>query len=640
MGRGVLPTLSLVLWVLVLFVAERIMGEGTARRVLVGVAAVGLLGSMAWRASLAVARSGDARRVELRLVGAKVGVLLALGLYALTTDGGLEVLGVADDPGARLPTVLTALWPAVFLVSAAALLFTELAYRRMPIAEAVELRRVRTAAQGGVGLALSLVFLFSINYVFQERDEKVDLSYFKNTKPSAGTLQMVDGLGAPLTVYLFYPEVNEVVDQLRPYFATVADASDQLEVKVRDHALAPGLAKDHRVRGNGYVVLVQGEGEGQQAEQFEVGTELDTARSRLKKLDASFQQAFMRLTRQQREIHLTSGHEELTDPDAGGDEPTDSTEDLMSLMRRSNISTRRLGMAQGLAHEVPPEAPALAVVGPNDAFLPEEARSMLRYVQQGGRVVVLVDPDVDHGLEPFLHGVGVQIPEGVLTSDEHYLRRTHTEADRANVFSNEYSAHPTVTMASRHAARLATIFARGGAVERYQGDEALPELRVVFPLKTGGDFWLDLDGDFELDDEAEKQGARNMMGAITVPNEEGEEGRVVVIPDGNFISDALIRNPGNGMVFGDVMQWFLGEEQIVGDASSEEDVRIEHTRDEDKVWFFATSFGAPLPLLAVGVWMAVRGRRRRVDRRGPKRPAREGGPSGGAAGDGGKEARS
>ncbi|MFW6050867.1 MAG: Gldg family protein [Myxococcota bacterium] len=634
MRGGVLPTLLLAVSVLVLFVAERILSEGTARQVVLWASVLGLLGAAAWRAAVAAGAAGDARRVELRLLAAKLGVLLSLGMYALSTEWGLALMGVEDEPGARLPTVLAVLWPAAFVVAVTALLFIELPYRRMPIAQAVELRRVRHAVQGGVSLALSVVFLFSVSYVAQERDEKVDLSYFKTTRPSAGTLRMVQKLGEPVTAYLFYPEVNEVVEQLLPYFETVSGASDHLRLEVRDHALAPKLAREHRVRGNGHVVLVMGEGEAQQAEQFEVGTTLEAARSRLKKLDASFQQAFMRLTRQRREIYLSAGHGELTDPDRGGvDDPTEKTQDLMTLLRRSNITTRRLGMAQGLANEVPADAPAVVVVGPREPFLAEEGRALLRYVQQGGRVVVMVDPDADHGLDGFLHAVGVSVPEGVLVSDKQYLRRTHTQADRANVYSNRYSAHPTVTMASRHASRIATIFARGGAVERHKGEDALEKVQATFPLRTGGDAWLDLDGDHELDEGDEKKRPLQMMAAVTVPNEEGEDGRVVVIPDGNFISDALIRNPGNGLVLGDVMQWFLGEEQIAGDVSSEEDVRIEHTRDEDKVWFYATSFGAPLPLLGVGVWMAVRRRRRRVAR---KNAAGRGRTESGAASSGGE----
>jgi hypothetical protein len=609
MRRGVLPTLLLVAALAVLLLARRVVADEGLAQALLWASVLGAVGAFAWRAFFMLQASGDARRVEVRLLAAKGGLLLALGLYALSTDWGVELLGLADDPDARWPTVLAVLWPAVLLVSGAALLFIELVYRRMPIAEAVELRRVRTSAQAGASLALAVVFLFSINYVVNERNHKRDLSYFKTTTPSAGTLRMVGGLGTPVTAYLFYPQVNEVLDQVRPYFDQVAEASGQLTVEVRDHALSPALAREHRVRGNGHVLLVKDEGGTAQAEQFEIGVELDAARSRLKKLDATFQQSFTRLTRQRRELQLTTGHDELTDPNVQATDPTEETKDLMAALRRSNITTRRLGMAQGLANEVPAEAPAVAVVGPRKPFMREEAEALLTYVRRGGRVAVMVDPDVDHGLDPLLRPLGLQLAEGIVASERQHFRRTQTPADRANIYSNRYTAHPTVTMASRHSSRVATVFVRAGSIERHEGSDVLEGIHVVFPLKSSGAVWLDTDGTFERNPETESQKQVNLMAAVTVPNPDGEEGRLVLVPDGNFISDALIRNPGNGLVFGDIMQWLIGEEQIVGDVSSEEDIRIEHTRDEDKIWFYATSFGAPLPLLGVGMWMAVRRRR-------------------------------
>jgi hypothetical protein len=44
------------------------------------------------------------------------------------------------------------------------------------------------------------------------------------------------------------------------------------------------------------------------------------------------------------------------------------------------------------------------------------------------------------------------------------------------------------------------------------------------------------------------------------------------------------------------------------EVSSEEDIPIEHSRDQDKIWFYATTFAVPLPLLGIAVWV---GRRRR-----------------------------
>ncbi|MGB0680318.1 MAG: Gldg family protein, partial [Polyangiales bacterium] len=453
-------------------------------------------------------------------------------------------------------------------------------------------------------------FLGASNYVANAKNVKEDVSYFKTTEPSDSTLKMVERLGEPVRVILFFPKVNEVYEEVKPYFDSLDKRSKKLKVTVKDHALEPELARKHRVRSNGFVVLLKGEGKGQQSENFEIGTKVEEARDRLKKLDGNFQKVFTKLTTVRREIHVTTGHRERSAGGADGDSPPERTAQLKVALERSNIKTRDLGLSQGLAQQVPAGAPAVAVIGPRTAFLVEEARSLLRYVQEGGRLIVMVDPDVEHGLDPLLHGLGLALQPGVIASTRSHLRRTQSNADRGIVFSATYSAHPTVTTASRNAGRVATIFYNGGHLGRHQGEGALSGLNVVFPLRSDPAFWRDLNGDFEQSAE-EKSEAMNMMAAVTVKGKGGKEGRAVVIADGDFVTDQLIRNPGNILVLGDILQWLLGQEQIVGEASSEEDVRIEHTRDEDKLWFYATSFGVPVPVLALGVWMAMRRRRRK-----------------------------
>ena len=47
---------------------------------------------------------------------------------------------------------------------------------------------------------------------------------------------------------------------------------------------------------------------------------------------------------------------------------------------------------------------------------------------------------------------------------------------------------------------------------------------------------------------------------------------------------------------------------------SEEDVAIEHSREKDKLWFYATTFAVPAPILGLGLWVA-RSRRRRAEKK-------------------------
>lgn len=609
MRASATSSVAILLSLLVAFVAERIFGEGTGREVSLGIAGLLFFAGLGLRLVRRARANGSARAVESQQLWFSIGILAGVGIYAFSTDAGVALLGYENAGAERAQGALGALWPAVTIVALGGLLFTEQAYFRMPIEEAVEPRRVRASAQGGVSLALALVFLFSINYVASEQGLKWDLSYFRTTEPSESTLRMVESLSEPIEVVLMYPEVNEVYDQLTPYFQQVSGASEQLEVRQRDHALAASMAQQHRIRGNGFVVLLRGEGEEQQAESFEVGLTLESARTRLRRLDGSFQRAFTSLARVRRELYLTTGHRERSVTGAEGDSEDQRMGDLGDALSRSGFESTDLGIAQGLATDVPDAAPAVAIFGPRTPFRPEEIGALERYVSGGGRLLVALDPNDEHGLGPLLRSLGVGLQSGIAASARNYRRLTNTTSDRGLVYSNVYSAHPIVSTARRNAARLATIFVHGGALRRVEGQELNEGLRVTFPLRSAPGFWLDQDGDWDRSD-SEPEAELNLIAAVTVPNEGGEEGRVIVIADADFTTDLVFRNPGNALIFGDIMQWFLGEEQIIGDTATEEDVPIEHTRDEDKLWFYATSFGAPLPLLIFGIWIALRGRRR------------------------------
>ncbi|MEZ4254736.1 MAG: Gldg family protein [Polyangiales bacterium] len=562
--------------------------------------------------------SGLRRTAETRVGLAHVGLVASLGLYALQSEWGITALKLADD--SKVPTLLAVLWPALFTVSALALVFMELVYRRMPVAEGIEIRRLSAAAFDGVSIALAIVFAVSVNYAADKGDIRKDVSYFKTTKPSETSLRLVKSVNEPIRAVLFFPKTNEVLTEVTPYFKALAKANPKFRVDVMDHALAPALASAHKVKDNGAVLLLKGaDGHGQQGEQIDIGTDLAIARSRLRTLDGRFQQTFTTLARQKREISFVVGHDERSDASARETPVPERTSEFVKALDRANVRMKDLGINQGLASRVPAGVPMVALVGPRRPLLPEEAESLLRYVKDGGRLLVMVDPQDDSGAAPLLEGLGLELEPGVLTSDANFIPRTHTDADRSLVYTKKFSSHPTVTIASRHASQLAVAFVAGGALARKEG-AGPKDAKVLFPIRTEGSYWLDTNQNYALDGD-EKRGVKNMMAVVTIPvagsgaepagSEEKKEGRAVVIADADFATDQVIGNPGNVVVINDILQWLLGEEQIVGEVTSEEDVPIEHTRQEDKLWFYGTTLGAPLPLFGLGIWVAIRRRRRR-----------------------------
>ena len=84
---------------------------------------------------------------------------------------------------------------------------------------------------------------------------------------------------------------------------------------------------------------------------------------------------------------------------------------------------------------------------------------------------------------------------------------------------------------------------------------------------------------------------------------EPKEMRAFVIADVDAVSDLLISNvPGNQALFADAMRWLVGEESFMGQINTEEDIRIEHTKQQDLAWFYSTIFGVPAVVLGLGLF--------------------------------------
>ncbi len=609
---GWIPTVLVLASLLFVFVSQRVVNEGTWERINSGLGSAALMLALLFRFNLLNQAVGAAKLVEKRLLAATLGIGLGLLVYLFATDTGLDWLGLKQDGRDKVEAILWGLWPSILLVSLTTLLFIEAVYRKMPVAEAVEIRRVQIAVYSGMGLALAIVFLATANYVAFKRDIRKDLSYFKTTKPSEVTHKMIRKLGEPIRVVIFYDKGSDLLPQVEPYFREIAKSSSgKLKVEVVDHALAPKLAREQRVQDNGNVLLMRGKGSGPnvQTEQLAIGNDLEAARPKLRTLDATFQEKLNKLTKPPRTFYLTVGHGERNANDREGYNSGDATANMKAALGQLNIQTGTLGLSSGLASQVPLGVGAVAVIGPKTPFLKEEAESLLRYARNGGRIILMLDPDIDVGLTPLLEGLGVRMLPGVDASENFHLAHTRQPSDKTIVFSKEYSSHPSVTTASRFAQELATVFINGGALQQVpEADKLTPKPQISFPLKTPSGFWRDLNGNFERD-ASEPIEALNLIAAITVPGATDKEGRIVVIADGDFVTDKVFANKGNLLPFIDSLRWMVGEEDLAGNISSEEDVKIEHRKDEDKLWFYSTTFGAPAIVAGFGMWMMRRRRK-------------------------------
>ena len=621
-SAGLLFTVLYLVAMVLIFVGERIILESQGTRLaLDGLGLVLIIVAMAGRLGRRGKVGKEARAVESRILLCYVVGLIALLLYMAQADVVMDRLRPHFDgakAAERYQVIFAALWPTVWLCAIFPLLFIEITYASMDVTKTLELSRIRRSSASALLLAMTFSLVFALNYIVSEYNKKVDLSYFKTTQASESSRKMVKNLSEPFKITLFFPGANEVQAQAEAYFGDLKNESRYVEVRVVDHAMEPTLAKDFGVPDNGYVVLSRKK----QNEQINLGVKLTRAKSMLKKLDGEFQTAFRKLSQVQRVAYLTVGHEERGQEDREKI-PGSSIRDLRTLLMRMNYEVKDLGLTQGLGSAVPADATMVIIAGPQKDFMPAEIDTLKRYLRDGGHVLAFLDPEAGLEWAGLLGPFGLKFTPVRLANDKYGVRISGSRGDRQVVATNRFSAHPSVSTLTRNSNQLATVMFGAGYLEEVPPTEQTPGRRsqVQFTIHAMPFTWNDENSNLEFDPPKEARKNYELAAVVTqptgkpapqVPGKKGEapELRLVVIADSDVISDKVFRNPGNGYLLVDAVKWLGGEEEYIGETTSEEDVRIMHTREKDQWWFYMTIFAVPAVIVAAGLFYTSRRRRR------------------------------
>jgi len=358
----------------------------------------------------------------------------------------------------------------------------------------------------------------------------------------------------------------------------------------------PDLSEELKIRDNGYVALVRGEA----TEKFKIGTDLDRSRTKLKKLDETVQEHLLALAKGQRVAYLLTGHGEASAREK--DDPLRKLNLFKQLLDAQNYKVENFGVAEGSADAVPDDATVVVVAAPEKPLLPEEERALIEYLDKGGRMLILYEPGGDR-MEGLLGHLGVAVGSEPLAHPSAFIRQTRGLNDRVLLVTNRFGSHESVTTLSRNSTQLAVVVPTVAKVEK-KGETSG---KVTTIIRSLPDTFEDLNGNRQLD-EGEPSKVFDIAVAVSGP-EDGPDYRALVIGDVNLFSDPVLRySQGNAVLAADGMRWLVGDEALAGETENEEDVRIQHTRDQDVAWFWGTIFAVPM-LILIGGMVFIRIRR-------------------------------
>jgi hypothetical protein len=596
---------------LAIFFGERMIGAGGAR---VAGTVGGLLlviAAMVVRAGRAATAAPDRRRVERMLLALYGLGLLAVLLYFAQSDLP-AVLGKAkplERGWPRLATALAALWPAIWLTAAWPIALIEMSYAQIARAPRIEVGRVRDAMFSGLGLAAALVFAFTVAYVASERDKKVDLAYFRTTRPGEVSRRIVRNLDQPIEVAVFFPQGNEVREEVDNYMEDLARESGQLKLTHYDFDIDPLKAKEYGISSNGVVVFVRGP----RHEQLGLPREIESAKNALRTLDKEVQQRLMLMVKPPRTVAFTQGHGERN-----WEKPVNDTDKrpgiklFRDVLADQNYDFRYLGAADGLMQDIPKDVTVVMVMGPQKPFLPEESAALNRFIDRGGRLLIALDPENHVTMPEVLKPLDLEYHDVTLANDQAFARRTHQDNDRANLVTVTYSSHPSVTTLQHLGVRAPVILPGSGWVNANRTSKS--GVTVDSPIKAHHATFADKNGNFQADPGEDRRAWEVAATAVK------KDARVFVLADSDLFDDEALPVAANQLLALDVSHWLMGDEAFTGQTSTEADAPVSHTRKQDVVWFYGTIFLGPALVLAAGLMVTRQNRRK-------KRPTAPGGPT-------------
>jgi hypothetical protein len=628
-----------------MFVGERVFGHlGGARFLLTGVG-VGFLGAVTGIRIWAMLATKDARRgVERTLVILHVVTLVALALYALTTSWGMDMLNLSEKGAAHFHGAISVVYVVLLAASIIPVLMIELSLGTALRTNfdlhgddedcAVEFYRVRDIGWSGLSLALASGFLMVTCQVANERNVQRDVSYYKTSSPGESTRNIVNASSEPIKVLLFFPDPNEVKEQVKDYFEALATAG-KLTVEVHDHLVDAELAGKYKVTKDGVVVVVRGTGDKEKSQTIDLDTDIEKARKgagKLRNFDREVNSILMKLVRDKRKAYLMTGHGEINDPESTPFELKGKVEERRTTVFKKrladlNYEVKDLGLID-LAKDVPDDATVVIVLAPSVPLAPAEWAALGRYLDRGGRLLLALDPTAEPSFGMLEGKFGLKYDPSHLTDTRAFLPQRGSIADRRFVITTQFSAHASTTQLSRAVDKGLVLIDSGALLDAPFASKA-DQPKKTFTIRSMETSFLDYNSNFEFDPQGvrpEKQQRWNVAAAIEGNKIGDKEGyRALVFADVDLFRDVIMQSMGraavvmvSGPLLDDSIRWLGGEEVFSGEVVSEDDKPIQHTKSQDAVWFTLTIIGAPLLVLTLGL-VGTWARRRRATGQGSKK---------------------
>lgn len=550
----------------------------------------------------------------------------------MTTYRTFGPLGLIVLAFGLLAGLMSGVWTSLYVLShlilggmmLALYLFTHID----TLKESVGGRRSQYGTNALVYTLLTLGVIVIVNYLAVQRPVRWDLTEQGVFSLAPQSRQLVGNLDEDVVARAFYREGEE--GSVRDLLDSYAAESDRFTYEMVDPDKRPEVAEQYEISQYGTLHLQVGE----------EGTRLTEVN------EQSITNALIRMGSAQRRLaYFVTGHGELELEDS---DVENGFGQARSALANEGWDVRPLVL--GTVPDVPADADMLIVAGPRRPLLERELELLDRYLDRGGKALVMVDPQSGHELVPLLARRGIEIGDNVVI--EQFVQLFAGATLGVEPVVGDYGDHPvTAGFNQRTVFRLARSVTpaaespagidleplaltsdaswaetdmerlfESGEVALDDGDTEGPiALAVAATLGDAALTWTppaiatagaeeeagDAEGGGDAGDPASEEAAA--LDATEAPAD--LEGRLVVFGDSDWVSNRSLNLYYNQDLFLNTVGWLGGEEEVISirpRATRASQVML--TSDQIQTVFYMTVLLLPELILVCGmlIWLGRR----------------------------------
>ena len=443
----------------------------------------------------------------------------------------------------------------------------------------------------GANLALytliGIAIIVLVNWYVNRHDKRWDLTPNQEYSLSPQSKKILKGLKQNVTIYAF--DRKDAFSRRRDLLGEYESASHRVAVRYVDPDRQPALARQFGIQSYGTIEVVSG------TRHFQAQTTNEEGVTN----------ALIRVLMGQKTIYFMDGHGERSVSDTG----RDGFQALQKELNNESYEVKTLMLIQ--KNEIPANCEVLVIAGPKHDYLPAEITTISKYIEGGGRALVMLDPGVKvPNLNKMLAGWGVTVRNDLVIDLNPVARLFGTTPVMPLIV--KYGTNPIVEPMQR----TATLFPMSRSIEVSKDAKggASPEMLC----ETSGDSFGVEGFKPSMQKISARPGPNDVKGPLTVAvadtlsgkTGQKDEGRLVVTGTSLLGANAYLGFQGNKDLIMNMVNWLSAEESLISiRPKSQEHQKLNLNQRQMGQLLYLGVLGLPLVIILIGAGVWWRRRR-------------------------------